>query len=493
LKFRKKSLRAATVAVGGVAVAGAAWIALPADAATTGTVSVVESNVVTYTAATGKANTVVLTQSGNTVTVDDTTAIKAGTGCVAVSGDATKIRCTPTVTVNWVRVDLGDLNDIVVNQANLGMTARTGAGNDRITGGPKRDDIYAGDGDDVLQTNGGNDVLRGDAGNDLVIGGEGADSLSGSTGNDTLNGGPGDDTASYAGAGDDIVYGGDGNDGPFYGGPGLDKLYGGIGVDTLYGDEDNDLVDGGAENSTLYGGAGDDRIVGGNGDSDYLSGDAGNDRIEGGPGVNHMFGAAGNDELVGGPDTDHMEGSLGNDIENGGDGLDYFHEDLDWEPGTDADTFIGGGDDDVVVYSQRENAVTADNDGVEGDDGAAGEGDTIDTSVSIIWGGRGDDHLTGASGDDSLRGGPGNDTLVTGDGDDALFGDTGTDTLDAGAGFDYCADPVEAGESAVNCEYGDGAPPTPGARSARNAGTEQDEKMKRLIRLEAGALKGPKG
>ncbi|MCO8274550.1 hypothetical protein M1L60_28525 [Actinoplanes sp. TRM 88003] len=481
MNFRKRSLRVATVAIGGAAVAGVAWIALPADAATTGIVSVVESNVVTYTAATGKANTVVLTQSGNTVTVDDTMAIKAGAGCVAVSGDATKIRCTPKVTVNWIRVDLGDKNDIVVNQANLGMTARTGAGNDRITGGPKRDDVYAGDGDDVIQSNGGNDVLRGDAGNDLVIGGDGADTLSGSTGNDTLNAGPGDDGTSYGGPGDDIIYAGDGNDKTFYGGPGNDKIYGGAGDDSLAGDEGNDIIESGNGENSVYGGAGDDRIVGG-GDADYLLGDQGNDRIEGGSGRNIIHGGPGNDTLTGGPETDHFDGGYGNDVMNGGAGENYYNEGKDLPVGTaDADTFIGGPAIDVLIYDERTTDITADADGVKGDDGAAGEGDTIQTPMSHIWSGSGNDRLTGTSGAETLKGGPGNDTISAGAGDDFLWGEAGIDNLDAGAGYDFCNDPIAAGETVVNCEYGDGAPALRSSKAAE-ARADQLEEMKRLQR-----------
>ena len=53
MNIRKTSVRAAAVVFGGAAVAGAAWIAIPADAATTGVVSVSGTNVIVYTAATG--------------------------------------------------------------------------------------------------------------------------------------------------------------------------------------------------------------------------------------------------------------------------------------------------------------------------------------------------------------------------------------------------------------------------------------------------------
>ncbi|WP_250031617.1 calcium-binding protein [Paractinoplanes maris] len=487
MNIRKRSLRVATVAVGGAAVAGVAWIALPASAAANGIVSIVSSNVVNYAAAPGTSSVVTITRSGNTVIVDDGPGIDPGAGCVWVYGDQTKVSCTPKVPVNWIRVDLGDRNDIVVNRTDLGMTARTGAGNDRITGGPKRDDVYAGDGDDVLQTNGGDDVLRGDAGNDLVIGGDGNDTLSGSTGNDTMNGGAGDDGTSYGGPGDDTMYGGDGDDKTFNGGPGNDKIYGGEGDDFLRGDEGTDIVDGADGNDLMFGGAGDDRLIGGDGTDDSFNGEAGNDRLEGGNSTNHMQGGPGNDEFVGGPGTDHMRGDAGNDAENGNDGTDFFHEDVEYAAGTDADTFIGGAGDDVLVYSARQKAITADADGVKGDDGAAGEGDTIDPSVSHIWGGSGNDRITGTASAETLQGGPGNDTILAGAGDDALWGDLGIDTLDGAAGIDFCADPIETGESVINCEYGSGVPSVSAAK-ARDTRNEKVEEMKRLHRMEAAAF-----
>ena len=80
MKIRRSTVRATTAVLGTAAVAGVAWIALPAAAATTGVVSLVSGNIVTYTAATGKANNVALARSGNTVIVDDVHAIQAGAG-----------------------------------------------------------------------------------------------------------------------------------------------------------------------------------------------------------------------------------------------------------------------------------------------------------------------------------------------------------------------------------------------------------------------------
>ena len=91
-----------------------------------------------YKAAKGKQNKVVVTRSGNTVTVDDKVAVKAGKGCKAVKGDKTKVRCTTKKAPTRVRVYTYDRNDSIVNKTGLATTADGGTGNDSITGGPPR-------------------------------------------------------------------------------------------------------------------------------------------------------------------------------------------------------------------------------------------------------------------------------------------------------------------------------------------------------------------
>lgn len=54
-----------------------------------------------------------------------------------------------------------------------------------------------------------------------------------------------------------------------------------------------------------------------------------------------------------------------------------------------------------------------------------------------LYGGAGNDTITGNSGQDTLIGGTGNDVLKSGAGNDDLYGGSGNDTLDSGAGDDY--------------------------------------------------------
>ena len=114
----------------------------------------------------------------------------------------------------------------------------------------------------------------------------------------------------------------------------------------------------------------------------------------------------------------------------------FFVEATDYAPGTDAHSFIGGDGSDIALYWHRSKAVTADADAVKGDDGAAGEKDTIGASVEGITGGFGKDRLIGTPRADHLIGGPGNDVIAGGAGNDVLEGLGGSDYLNGAAGDD---------------------------------------------------------
>jgi VCBS repeat-containing protein len=72
--------------------------------------------------------------------------------------------------------------------------------------------------------------------------------------------------------------------------------------------------------------------------------------------------------------------------------------------------------------------------GADSADTLAGEaGDVADT----LYGGAGDDALSGDGGDDTLYGGSGDDDVTGGDGADTIYGGDGIDTLYGGSGVDY--------------------------------------------------------
>lgn len=215
----------------------------------------------------------------------------------------------------------------------------------------------------------------------------------GGTGNDTLNGGTARDVL-RGGVGDDTVNGGEGTD-YVYGEAGDDKVYGGEGNDRLYGDSGNDRIHGGAGRDLIRDGSGNDRAYG----------DAGNDVLYDGKGKDRYYGSAGDDTLQAGA-------------------------------GNYADRYSGGAGTDTVSYLSLSKAVTADADGVSGDDGRSGEHDTIATDVENLTGSQGSDRLYGTAGANVLIGGGGNDRIYGRGGDDRLDGDDGRDRLDGGAGND---------------------------------------------------------
>jgi Ca2+-binding RTX toxin-like protein len=199
----------------------------------------------------------------------------------------------------------------------------------------------------------------------------------------------------YGGSGNDTLTGGTGND-KLDGGTGKDKLYGNDGNDKLYGQAGNDLHDAGAGNDELAGGDGNDTLVG----------RTGSDSI---------FPGAGRDVVWAGADSDRI-------IDSGAKSADVFH---------------GGTGTDIVSYTYRTKGVVVDLDGVKGDDGEPGEGDTVDIDVESLVGGRGNDRLTGNATANVLSGSAGNDVLVGGDGDDWIDGSWGSDVIDGGAGADH--------------------------------------------------------
>ena len=74
--------------------------------------------------------------------------------------------------------------------------------------------------------------------------------------------------------------------------------------------------------------------------------------------------------------------------------------------------------------------------GQGGDDTIALDESNGALPAALLFGGAGNDTLTGGSGNDQLFGGAGNDTLLGKGGNDLLFGGAGNDTLTGGAGDD---------------------------------------------------------
>ena len=132
-----------------------------------------------------------------------------------------------------------------------------GAGNDRLVGNLRANELDGRGGQDTLIGSGGADRLSGGRGNDTIWAGRGNDTVEGEVGDDWIAAGPG---------GDDI-FGGDLD--------GSDGIHEGLSPDTH----------------------GDDTISGGDG-ADFVLGQGGNDRIFGRAGKDLLMGSRGRDLLV---------------------------------------------------------------------------------------------------------------------------------------------------------------------------------------------------
>jgi Ca2+-binding RTX toxin-like protein len=331
--------RPAAIGIALCAVAAAGATATPAQAASPGTASVTSSTKVQYKAASGKQNKVVITRSGNTITIDDKVAVNAGKGCRKVKGDKTKVTCTTTKAPSRVTIYTYDRNDTIANNSDVRMSAFSGTGNDTVAGGSRGDAIKTGSGNDRADGRGGmdtlwgmtgNDTLRGGPGDDQLWGLEGTDALSGDAGDDTLEDGPGRDRLDGDAGNDslngddwqlaraaDVLLGGTGTDLVTY--AGYTKAVA-IDADGVKGDDgqsgEHDTI--GADVEALFGGSGNDRITGngslmGGDGNDVIHGGAGNDWIVGGEGKDKIYGDAGNDSLDGGDYDKHVA-----DLLNGG-------------------------------------------------------------------------------------------------------------------------------------------------------------------------------
>ena len=171
-----------------VTVGAVGAFAGPAQAAATGTVRVLSAKALEYKAAAGKANTLVISVSGSTVTVDDSVKLVAGAGCAAVAGHRTVVTCTLD-NPSKMTVTLGDRNDRLSTTSALNLTVYGGPGDDVLTGGAGVDRLHGGAGNDKIAGGDIRNTLYGDAaGNDRLEGGPSGDLLLGGTGKDTLLG-----------------------------------------------------------------------------------------------------------------------------------------------------------------------------------------------------------------------------------------------------------------------------------------------------------------
>jgi len=173
----------------------------------------------------------------------------------------------------------------------------------------------------------------------------------------------------------------------------------------------------------------------------------GDDVILGTPGNDEIRGLAGNDTICGMGGDDFLQGDSGDDWIDGGDGIDSIRG------GLGNDVLLSGsgatvGTTSLVFGGDGEDTITG---GPDADNLLGGEGDDIISGLS------GADIINGNRGDDILFGGPGSDTLNGQDGDnDQLFGDAENDILNGGSGdSDFCDGGGQVGDTNSDCEVFD--------------------------------------
>ena len=214
----------------------------------------------------------VLTQANLRVTQEHKT-----TDHVSTKTDSRSVKNTIFYHTNGTASTDDDVMVLIVEDFTDTLTldaiqiAITGNAQDNSMTGRSTDDVmHGGDGEDTISGGGGADIIYGEHGGDDIRGDAGADKIYGGSGSDAIRGG----------AGDDNLYGGTGHD-EIHGGGDGDYIYGGAGIDTIKGEDGADTLIGGGGADTIEGGAGADIIEGGGG-ADMLKGGAGFDRISGG-------------------------------------------------------------------------------------------------------------------------------------------------------------------------------------------------------------------
>lgn len=297
----------------GLAFAAFLLLALAgAGVAQAGTVSV-SGDDVTFAAATGEENRVVVAFEEDPVrgvrVVDLGAALTAGAGCS--SAGSNEAFC-PTPNVGKILLTLDDEDDWA-NTAGVPDFHEV-----RLEGGDGADTLDSGENGSAVQEGGpGADHFLGDGATvdysartePLTVttwDGVANDGEAGEGDNaDDVNGVLGGHAADSVTVNESFMFvsGGAGNDEL------IDFSDGGT---VLVGGPGSDFLRAVSADSELRGGDGNDTLVGGN-DAQTLDGGAGKDLLRGGPGTDRLTGGDGADELIGGRAKDQMRGGSGND------------------------------------------------------------------------------------------------------------------------------------------------------------------------------------
>ncbi len=207
----------------------------------------------------------------------------------------------------------------------------------------------------------------------------------------------------------------------------IENAIGGSGDDLIYGNTANNFLVGNSGNDSLYGDDGNDEIFGSQGD-DYLKGGSGDDLIVGNRGDDKMYGGSGDDTMVwnNGDGSDRMDGDSGHDTVqvNGADGAgDEFEIRSNGDHVEFERVNLGPFTLDIRDTEQLEVRGQGGDDSIDASDLDAGQ-------IKLrLYGGDGDDTITGSEGRDYINGGNGDDLMTGGDGADTFLFRRGGDTI----------------------------------------------------------------
>ena len=430
-----------------------------------------------YNAAPGESNDVTISVHENgsiqdSYKIEDTGAtVTPGNNCRATN-DPNEVICEVGGQLGTgleATVHLGDMDDEFRLTPTIPTYTYGEAGDDTLSLSGWVDFVYGGDGDDTLiTTDDYADRLYGEAGDDTF-------KTSQPLSYTDPDGGPGSDTFDFSNRSGNVAATANSTDDDNANAyPGIENFIGGTGDDTLAGDGGSNSLLGGLGDDTLSGLGGDDTLEPGPGP--LVSGPvtfSDDDVVDGGDGLNDLVtyktrtadlvidadgvaddGASGEDDNVGttvenihgGTGDDQLTGNSSDNILNGWTGTDVIDG--------------GSGAGDVASYVGRSADLVLNLDGTANDGdpalaAGAGENDRIRLSIEDIWGGRGDDDITGSSffftmqggstGINELRGGYGDDDIdgagqndiLLGNGSSELLLASDADRLDGGDGNDF--------------------------------------------------------
>lgn len=217
----------------------------------------------------------------------------------------------------------------------------------------------------------------------------------------------------------------------------IENIIGGSGNDILAGTDGDNVITGGDGNDLLYGRGGNDTINGGNGNDNFYFRSYADLSAQ----TKTLTDTSGTDFLHFGSVTDNVTVNL---TLSGLQAVAVGELTLDFV-GTDFERVWGGSGNDTITGNSLDNIIygVGGIDTINGGDGAdtiyGGDGNDIlngENGNDSIFGDNGDDTINGGDGDDTLDGRADNDTILGGIGNDLLRGGTGNDSLDGGADSD---------------------------------------------------------